>query len=221
MSLPDSTTGAQLASSYFAAAWLAWLDFDGDPVRVTTAKAPLTFAGTGDSDLDGHTFDAVDPSVVSVGEIKTSEGGSETLSFALSGIVGPNSDLLDSLGNTALWRGRDARLWAVVYDEAGVQQGAVWPVYTGRMSAMQIAGEPSSQVVKLDVESYLASLKQASGRTYLDQAKFDPVDNTAELKIGVANGQTKGVAGASAAQVAAGMVEIPGVGPVYLGSVPF
>ncbi len=199
MSGPDATAGAQLASSYFRAAWMAWLDFDGDPVRVTTAGVSLSFASTGDADLDGQTFDAVDPSLVSVGEIKNSDGGSETLPFVLSGIVGPNTDLLNVLGDVSLWRGRVARLWAVIYDEAGVQQGAVWPVYTGRMSAMQIIGAPTSQTIKLDVENYLASMKQASGRTYLDQAAFDAMDNTAELTIGVANGATKGVQSAASA----------------------
>ncbi|QCI92318.1 hypothetical protein [Novosphingobium sp. EMRT-2] len=196
MALPDALAGAQLAGGYFDVAWLAWLDFDGDPVRVTTAGRTLILAGTGDAELDG-TFDAVDPSLVGVTEVHNKEGGAETLSFTLSGIVGPDTDLLNVLGNAALWRGRTARLWAAVYDAAGVQQGAIWPFYTGRMSALQIVGEPSGQTVKLDVETYLASLTKASGRTYLDQAQFDNDDNTAALTIGIANGSTKGVAGAS------------------------
>lgn len=193
MALPDALAGAQLASGYFNVAWLAWLDFDSDPVRVTTAGNSLVLAGTGDAELDG-TFDAVDPSLVGVTEVHNKEGGAETLSFTLSGIVGPDTDLLNVLGNAALWRGRTARLWAAVYDAAGVQQGAIWPFYTGRMSALQIVGEPSGQTVKLDVESYLASLTKASGRSYLDQPQYDGNDNTAALTIGIANGSTKGIA---------------------------
>lgn len=193
MALPDALAGAQLASGYFNVAWLAWLDFDGDPVRVTTAGNSLVLAGTGDAELDG-TFDAVDPSLVGVTEVHNKEGGAETLSFTLSGIVGPDTELLNVLGNAALWRGRTARLWAAVYDAAGVQQGAIWPFYTGRMSALQIVGEPSGQTVKLDVESYLASLTKASGRSYLDQPQYDGNDNTAALTIGIANGSTKGIA---------------------------
>lgn len=193
MALPDSTAGAQLASGSFAVAWLAWLDIVGDPVRATTAPRSLTFGSVGDPDLNGQTFDAVDPTMVSVTDVRNAEGGSETISFTLSGIVGPDTALLNILGDPSQWRGRTARLWAVIYDEAGTQQGAIWPIYTGRMSAMQIIGDPSQQTVKLDVESYLAALKQASNRTYLDQASFDPNDNTAALKIGVANGNTKGV----------------------------
>jgi hypothetical protein len=138
--------------------------------------------------------------MVGVTDVKNAEGGSDTLSFTLSGIVGPDTDLLNIIGDVSLWRGRPARLWAIIYNESGTQQGAVWPVYTGRMSAAQIIGDPNQQTVKVDVESYLVSLKQASGRTYLDQASFDPVDTTARLKIGIANGATKGVSNAASAQ---------------------
>lgn len=193
MALPDSTAGAQLARGSFAIAWIAYLDFSGDPIRATTAPQSLTFGSVGDTDLNGQTFDAVNPAVISVTDVKNAEGGSDTISFTLSGIVGPDSDLLNILGDQSLWRGRTARLWGIIYDETGTQQGAIWPIYTGRMSAMQIIGDPTEQTVKLDVESYLAALKRASGRTYLDQATFDPADNTAALTIGVANGAIKGV----------------------------
>lgn len=212
MTIPDASAGAQLASSYFSAAWMAFLDFEGDPIRATTARKTLTFSASGDSDLDGFTFSSIDPTVISITDVKNAEGGSDTLSFALSGIVGPDSDLLNIIGDTSRWRGRTARIWAVIYDEDGVQQGAVWPIYTGRMSAVQLVGSPSAQTVKLDVESYLASFKQASGRTYLDQAQFDPADNTAALTIGVANGQTKGVSqpsGVSGTSVTLPKVQIP------------
>lgn len=217
MTLPDGTASAQLASDFFDAGWLAWFDFDGDPVRVTTARRSLDMAGTGDADLDGFTFDAVNPIMVSVGDLSNSDAGSETLPFALSGIVGPDTDLLNVLGDKSLWQDRPARLWAIIYDEAGDQQGAVWPVYTGRMSAMQIVGAPDNQTVKLDVESYLASLKQASNRTYLDQNRFDPLDNTASLKIGVANGAMKGVGTTSAAAAGGGRA----IGFAGIGTLPF
>lgn len=206
MGLPDATAGAQLAAGFFRPAWVAYLDFSGDPVRATTAPANLTFAATGDVDLDGFTFIAVDPTVVSVSDVKNAEGGSDTLTFALSGIVGPDTALLNIIGNTTLWRGRPARLWAVIYNESGAQQGAVWPFYTGRMSSAQITGAPEFQTVQVDVENYLASLKQASGRNYLDQKQYDASDNTAALKIGVANGSLKGVA---AVQLPASQVYVP------------
>lgn len=194
MSLPDATASAAIAGSSFQIAWLAWLDFDGDPVRATTAGRSLAMSGTGDADLDGYTFDAVEPTMVSVSEVKNKEGGSDTITFTMSGIVGPDTDLLNIIGDRSLWQGRTARLWAIIYDEDGAQQGAVWPVYTGYMSGVQIAGDPGSQTIAMEVESYLAYMKQASGRTYLNQSQYDPDDNTASLKIAAANGAKDGVA---------------------------
>lgn len=210
MSLPDATAGTQLTKATFQVAWLAWLDFDGDPVRACTAPRTIIFGtGTGDSDLDGQTFTSVDPTMVSVTDVKNAEGGADTVSFTMSGITGPDTDLLNMIGNPALWRGRTARLWALIYDETGVQKGAAWAVYTGRMSAVQIVGDPSGQTVKVDVESYLASFKKASGRTYLDQASFDATDTTAKLKIGLANGAVKGVSDGAPSGVAYDPVVVP------------
>lgn len=193
MALPDSTAGAQIASGAFFPAWVGFLDIVGDPVRATTATVSLSFSSTGDSDLDGQTYIAVDPTMVGVTPFQNKEGGSETLTVSLSGIVGPDSDLLNAIGNKANWQGRTARFWAVIYDPDGVQKGAVWNIYTGRMSAARINAMPDNQIVEIDIENYLASLKEASGRTYLDQEKFDPNDYTPRLKIAVANGATKGV----------------------------
>lgn len=194
MPLPDASAGAQLSSGAFSPEWIGFLDFQGDPVRVTTARSSITFSGTGDPDLDGYTFSAIDPQFIGIGDIRSAEGGSDTVTVTLSGIVGPDTELLNVIGNRALWQTRVARLWAIIRNEAGVQQGAVWNFYTGRMSSVEIIGEPESQAVKLEIENYLASLKQASGRTYGAQGAYDPLDNTAALTIGAANGSTRGVA---------------------------
>lgn len=194
MSLPDATASAQLASGSVFPAFVGWLDIDTDPVRVTTSGVDITFSGTGDDDLDGFTYSAVDPSVVGVSAILNKEDGAETVTLSLSGIVGPDTDLLNLIGDKSKWQGRTVRLWGIIRNAAGTQQGAVWPFFTGRMSAVRINGEPTQQTIEMDVETYLASLTSASGRTYLDQSLFDPADETAELKIGAANGATKGVA---------------------------
>jgi hypothetical protein len=192
MTLPDATACAQLTQDFFPA-WVGFLDIVGDPVRVTTAQLSLTFAGTGDADLDGQVFSAADPSVIEVGGVRNGDDGSDTLTCSLSGIVGPDSALLDAMGDTANWRGRTARLWCVIYNMGDVQQGDVWAFYTGRMSSLRMVGDPSSQTVELEIENYLASLKDASGRTY-DQEYFDSGDLSFRLKVAAANGATKGAA---------------------------
>lgn len=193
MPLPDSTAGAALSSPSFVPAWVAWLDILGDPVRVTTAGVSLSFSGTGDSDLDGFTFTAVDPTMVNLSPIQNREGGADTVTASLSGIVGPDTDLLNAIGDKANWLNRTARFWAVIYDANGVQQGAAWNFFTGRMASVRIEGDPSSQTVMIDIETYLATLNGASGRTYADQQYFDAGDLSFRLTIGAANGATKGV----------------------------
>ena len=195
--LPDSTAGAQLQTD-FIPAWVCYLDIDGDELRVTTAPNSLSFSGTGDDDLDGETYSAITPSLVNVGQVKNQEGGSETLTVSLSGIVGPDTDLLNAIGDTSVWQGRPARLWCVIYSPAMVQQGAVWAFYTGRMSSVRLSGSPDNQTVEMDIENYLAALKQASGRTYMDQSKFDSGDLSAKYKLATANGFTKGAVNQSA-----------------------
>ncbi|MFS0736928.1 hypothetical protein ABC347_07750 [Sphingomonas sp. 1P06PA] len=196
MAGPDTTAIAALAGD-IRPAFFCWLDIDGDPVRVTTWGSDVTFSGTGDDDLDGYTFEAIDPRLVEVGELREQEGGQETLTATLSGIIGPDSDLLNLLGDPASWRLRTARLWQAVRNMGGVQQGAVWPYYTGRMTSFIIDGDDATQTVSLSIESYLAALSAPSRRTYLDAAQFDAGDQSARAAIAIANGtsQAGGTAG--------------------------
>lgn len=188
MSRADATAVAALDAAYIKPAFLAYLDIVGDPVRATTWPADLVFAGTGDPDLDGHTFAALRADLIDVGEAKFQEGGSETLTITLSGLILPNNDLLNTLADEANWRGRVARLWQAVYNENDVRQGAFWNYYTGRMVDMPITGSPEQQIIELTIETYLASLSSPSNRTYLDQAEFDPLDQSAAAAIAIANG---------------------------------
>lgn len=188
MSGPDATASAELSAAILQPHWVGWLDFSGDPVRVTTAPYSVTFSGTGDSDLDGYTFDAVEPALVSISDIHHQDKGSDTVTASLSGLVGPNSDLLSIIGDRSLWRGREAALWLMLYDTSFARVGNVWRYYTGRMVSAPISGSPESQTIDVQIESYLASLSAASNRTYLDQADFDSGDLSAEAAIAIANG---------------------------------
>lgn len=188
MGRPNATAIAALDAEYIKPAFLAYLDIVGDPVRATTWPADLSFNGTGDADLDGHTFLALKPEFIDISEVKFQEGGSETVTARLSGLILPDNDLLNILNNEANWKGRVARLWQAVYNENDVQQGVFWNYYTGRMVNMPITGDPGQQIIELTIETYLASLSNASNRTYLDQADFDPDDHSAEAAIAIANG---------------------------------
>lgn len=188
-SRPDDIAQAALASDVRRPVTLCFLDIAGEPIRVTNAPYSMTFSDTGDADLDGFTFEAVDPRVVSVGTVQAKEGGTETLTLTLSGLAGVDDDTMTLIGNKANWVGRDARLWRAMLDPAHLGQlGAIWSYYTGYMSVPRIAGDQTQQTIQLEIETYLAFFGQASNRSYLDQASFDPSDRSADLAVAIANG---------------------------------
>lgn len=208
--MPDLDSTAKAAvNSHFAVAWFIWLDVVGDPIRAADFFENVTFASTGDADLDGNTFTAVGSGVIDVGDVSNSDSGSDTLLVTLSGIDGIDTDLLDAIGDTSKWQGRTARLWFQIYDPTGVTaQGAIVPYYTGYMSKVSITAKPAddqsqtpaSQTILLSIENYLAFSTQASNRSYLNQADYDAADTSASASIAAANGLRSASGGGGAVQ---------------------
>jgi len=191
-SRPDVAAQGALSADVRRPVTFAFLDLKSEPVRVTNAPYNVTFTGTGDEDLDGFTFQAVDPRFVSIGPVKAKESGSDTLTLTLSGLAGVDDELMTELGDRANYVGRDCRLWRAMLDPQDLTRiGAVWGYYTGYMSVPRITGDRLTQVINLEVETYLAFFGQASNRTYLDQQEFDPGDRSAELAIAIANGANR------------------------------
>lgn len=191
----DATAISALDSSeVIQPAFFCWLDILGDPLRATTWSSDVTFAGTGDADLDGNTFLAIDPTVAEVSTVQHREGGSDSVTVSLSGLLLPDADLLATIGDRANWQGRPARLWMRIHDETGTAQGAVAAYYTGYMMALEIVPAADSQTIRITIENYLALLSAPSNRTYLDQERYDSGDLSAKATIGAANGAKAGPA---------------------------
>jgi hypothetical protein len=194
----DSTAKAAVASSGFSVAWYIFLDISTDPLRFTTFGKDVTFASTGDTDLDGFTYVAFGGQLIDVGDVSNSDSGSDTLTVTLSGIVSVDTTLLNDIGDKTLWQGRSARLWFQLYDPTGVTaQGAVVTYYTGYMSSVRFVAAPESQTLQLSIENYLAFTTQASNRSYLNQKDYDSGDTSAAATIAAANGLRSGGSGAS------------------------
>lgn len=187
MSRMDSTAAAALDAPVIRPVFFVYLDIVGDPLFANTSGATITITGTGDPDLD-NTFDGIDPTVVDIGSVRMKDGGSDAVSAKLSGLLELDEDLLNLLGDPANWQGRTARLWRMIRDVDGTQQGAIQHYYTGYMIALDIGGSPQSQMIEVTIESYLAAFSQASNRTYLDQESFDPGDLSARAAIAIGNG---------------------------------
>jgi hypothetical protein len=189
---PNSTAIAAMGADVVRPVYLAFLDIVGDPIRVTTAPYSISFSAgqTGDPDLDGYTFSAIDPEFVSVSAINRKEGGTSTVTVTLSGLKGVDDTLMTQIGNKANWQGRVMRLWQMRFDASLALIGNIWPSHTSYMTVPKIIGGRDSQTIVLDTESYLAFLTEPSNRSYLNQSDYDSGDLSAAASIACANDQT-------------------------------
>jgi hypothetical protein len=204
VSLPDSTQAAALDAEVIKPIWFAYLDFVGDPVRANTSGADLTPTGTGDPDLDDLEFIGITAAFVDISSVKVGEGGSDSVSARLSGLKGIDDETLALINDPANWRGRDARLWRIVRNAANVQQGGFHAYYTGKMTGLHHRGSGEEQMIEVTIESYLAVFSEASNRSYLDQANYDPGDQSARATLAIANGNYTGAPTQSGSGVGGG-----------------
>ncbi len=192
----DTNASAALDAEIVKPRWYAWLDIIGDPLRATTGPANVTFPTTvADPDLKGVTFEAYHPDLTTVSEVKHAIGGGGTVTASLSGLIINDSALLNLIANPSNWQGRIARFWMGIHDQAGAQQGAVVAYHGGFISSLEITGvppsdegQPGTQTISCMIESFTASWSRGSGRTYMDQQKFDPLDLSAAAALAAANG---------------------------------
>lgn len=187
MSLPDSTAAAAMSADVVRPVWFAFLDFATEPLRANSSGQDITVSGSSQPDLDGD-YIGVDPRFVSISPVRVSPGGSDTVTARLSGLRGLDDEDRILLADPANWQGRTVRLWRLIRNAAGEQQGGIQHYYTGYMMALSHIGSASGLVLELAIESYLAAFGQASGRTYLDQEAFDEEDLSGRAALAIANG---------------------------------
>lgn len=189
-------TDAQLSQSVVYAFVVVFLDvMDGvtpDPIRAALSPFNLSIpAGmSGDADIDGQTFSAVDPTTVEIGAPTFTEGGSETLTMTLSATIAGDADILNQLGNPANFRGRPAKIFIGLHDEVGTVI-ACRSAYIGYMQVPEITSSQNGQTLTLLVENYLSLYSGGPpARTLLSQKLYDPGDHSADATTGAANGQS-------------------------------
>lgn len=188
MSRPDSTAAAALNEQVIRPVWMAFLDFDNEPTRVNTSGASIAFSATGNPDLDGFTFDGISGDVVDIGPVSSGESGTESITATLSGLDGLDADMLAEIEDATHWQGRTFQLWRIIRNAANVQQGGVQHFYTGYMTDLEVMGSPEGQSIRVTVEGYVSAFSAPSYRSYLDQTRYDPDDQSARAAIAIANG---------------------------------
>lgn len=198
MPLVDATAKAALANQVLQPIYFVFADFVGASVRATTAEKDWPFSGTGDADLDGFTFQAFGGGVLGCTDVVNSESGSDTVTVSLSGILGIDTATLNLIGDKTKWSRRAFRLWMMVRDEGGVQQGAIIQFKSGWMVDARIVPAPDSQTIEIDVETFRVLWGAASRRSYASQADYDSGDTSAAATIAAINAAGKGAGAATA-----------------------
>lgn len=189
MSLPDATAAAALDADHIKPVWFVYLDFVGEPVRANSSGRDITISGSGDDELDGE-YLGIDSSLVAMSPIKLAPGGGDTRWIRLSGIRGIDDETRTLLADPANWQDRLVRRWRLIRNTAGLPQGGLQPVDTGYMMSLTHFGSASSATIELTYETYLAALKGASGRTWLDLSVFDEEDLSPRAALAIANGNS-------------------------------
>jgi hypothetical protein len=194
MPLPVTPAKEFLSQPVLRLSRLGFFDFIGDPLRATDAPDDLDLVGTGDTELDGVYF-AIDGQLIDISPIAHTKENSNQVSVTLSGLITLDDDLMTLLGNRSNWVGREAIIWYMLHEEDTSTVGVPWRHYTGRMVNVTYSGDETSAIIKVSVENYLASLSQASNRTWLSQAEFDAADTSAAASVAAANSRTPGGGG--------------------------
>jgi hypothetical protein len=192
MAGPDASAIAALRSytTPVNADLLRLLDIVGDPIRVTTAPYSIAFTGTGDADLDGFTFSAVDPEFISVSPVTMKEGGADTVTCTLSGLIGVDTDAAQPDRQQGQLAGPRGPAVAAA-DQRGADAGrrdlaVVHRLHDGAEDRWrQDQPDDPARYRELSVLH-----PRASGRSYLNQADYDSGDLSAAASIACANGTT-------------------------------
>lgn len=158
----DGTASARIAAAVRGVAWLADLDFGTGTVYYTTAPQSLT--------ANGHSYLGLGD-LVGVSPLSESEdSNAEKIKLGFSLVN--TAMLAATLGNVDNYRGRRARLWLQLYDEAFQPAGAPvqrWAGFMDRVTVERTPGEwtGGQAIGRLNLECSRAGMARARNLTGL------------------------------------------------------
>lgn len=187
-----------LASQGIRTGLLGWFDFKSSPVGVWTGWRSIKPMGTGDSILDGKTFDPFAEGIpVSVGDNTYSYTGSDALDINLAAPGELTPEMVYASLDPEEYQGRTAIIWrALMVTLPTATQPAEWAfrrVRAGVMDSLKITHTGDQFIFNLTIEAHASMMTNATGSSYLDQPKFDPSDTSQNYAVSIANNpQTPG-----------------------------
>lgn len=184
---------AAVAAPIITTALAARLDFrSGVLFTWTGIGAIIAPSTTGDSLLDGQTFDPLAPEMVDIGENTFTMGGSGELVVALNVPAAPDIAIAAAQVYPNEYQGRSAVLWrAVRIDTGNPLAPPVWlfrRIRSGTMDKVEIQADGLSHKFILTIESHSGKVSNATNQTYLNQRFYDPADASQDFAPAIANG---------------------------------
>jgi len=168
-------------------------DFATDPVYVWTGSHPLTVTGTGDTMLDGLTFDGLgSSSPLNIGENSFSYTGSEALTITLVASDPLPVSLAEAQIHASEYQARPFCMWrSIVFAPPSLSAPAQWSFQrtrVGSMDEVEIRRGGGSSIIQITIQSHAARVSAASQSLWLDQKRFDPTDTSQDFASSAGSG---------------------------------
>lgn len=181
----------------------ARLDFRSGTVFVWTGVGSIIApANSGDSLLDGQTFDALAHEMVDIGDNTYSMSGSSELPITLNVPAAPDVTIAAASVYPNEYQGRSGVLWRVVKIDTGNPLAEpMWlfrRIRSGTMDKVEIQADGTYHKFVLTIESHSGKISNATNQNYLNQRRYDPSDSSQDHAISIANGNPAPTKGSSA-----------------------
>lgn len=171
----------------------ARLDFRSGTVFVWTGVGSIVVpANSGDSLIDGQTFDALAHELIDIGENTYTMGGSGELVVTLNVPAAPDVTIAAASVFPNEYQGRSAVLWrAIKIDTGNPLEAPQWlwrRIRSGTMDKVEIQADGTYHKFTLTIESHSGKISNATNQTYLNQRQYDPSDSSQDYAPSIANG---------------------------------
>lgn len=185
---------AYISQTVVTTALAVKLDLKTEPVFVWTGIHPIQVSGSGDSDLDGNTFESLNDGVIGdIGENTYSYSGSSELTVSLAVPADPTISIQAAQIYPSEYQSRPAILWRAILMRPSDPLGEpvwVWKrIRTGKMDKLEITNDGRSHNFLLTIEAHQANISNATNQSYLNQTYYDANDTSQNYAASIANGK--------------------------------
>lgn len=164
------------------------LDIASDPVTAWLGPGIFAPTGTGDTALDGQTFDPLGP-FVGMDDIKEDQGIGGPVSLVLTGEDLDMDLLRQVVRDKREWRGRKAWLWLGLLDED--QHSVIADpvrIKTGVMTKMEVQRNKNAATVTVTIDEDLGNARSAPFR-WVDLPRLHSSDDFSAFVTTLSNKQ--------------------------------